>query len=328
MLHFLFSLQAGAAPLCSVIFSHDFFVDEFADVRHGGALDVYLEHGQRWQTSSKTIPQYQSSQDMPTRLKLRDIHFMQNNVSNNYGDAKYTVVGNARDIRDGKLNPDQLPVIGVWRDTTGKIWTVDHRRLAALILSGKVESVNVRWVGKDEVDRQTYKMSTLSEGNFMYLTAKRKQSIIVEKPDMDDLNVTILSEKNLPRYNLRHAPPVLKQTAWSPIANEKTHLNIENIFFSTTLAKSESALHHAKEFRAGGEIPVLRIWEDSNGRIWTIDNDALAALHLVQHRDPVRVRAISKQEFEAMKIEVDSQTGGRSYVIPQGHKSEALVVHK
>lgn len=318
-----------AAPLCSVIFSHDFFVDEFADVRHGGALDIYLEPNQRWQSSLKDTPHYQASTDMPTRLDLHDIHFMQNNVSNSYADAKYTVVGNARDIRDGKLDPDTLPVVGVWRDTSGKIWTVDHRRLAALILSGKVDSVNVRWVGKSEVDRQRYKMSTLSEGNFMYLTAKRKQSIIVEKPGMDDLSVTSMSGRNLPRYKLRHVPPELKQTLWHVSAQEKSVMKLEEIFFSTTLATSEKAIEQAKGLRAGtAEAPVLRIWEDSNGRTWTIDNDSLAALRLAKHQGLVNVRALSKEEYEAMKIEVDSQTGGRSYVIPRDQGRSALVVHK
>ncbi|KYG66372.1 hypothetical protein AZI86_04770 [Bdellovibrio bacteriovorus] len=310
-----------------MIFSHNFFVDEFADVRHGGALDIYLEANQRWQTSSKVIPQYQPSIDMPTRLDLHDIHFMQNNISNNYGDAKYTVVGNARDIRDGKLDPNTLPVVGVWRDTRGKIWTVDHRRLAALILSGKVESVNVRWVEKHEVDRQRYKMSTLSEGNFMYLTAKRKQSIIVEKPGMDDLSVTSMSGKNLPRYKVRHTPPEIKQTQWQK-SEEKTTMKLEEIFFSTTLATSNKAIEQAKALRAGADIPVLRIWEDSNGRTWTIDNDSLAALRLAKYNGFVNVRSLSKEEYEAMKIEVDSQTGGRSYVIPQDQGRSALVVHK
>lgn len=329
LLSFLFSLQVGAAPLCSVIFIHDFTVDEFADVRHAGALDVFLEPQQRWLKSAKMIPQYQAVTSMPTRLNLSEIHFMQSHASNNFADAKYTVVENARALRDGKLNSDNLPPLGVWQDTSGKIWTVDHRRLASLILSGKIETVKVHWVEKAEVERQRYKMNTLAEGNFLLLTAKRRQSILVEKPGAKSLVTTTLNRKNIPKYTHPLKPEEMKQTAWQEDLALKNEMPLAEVLFSKTMSEGSEPLQMAARLREGKEAePVLRVWLDSSGRTWTIDNDLLAALRLAERQGVVKVRYLSFAEYQAMGIAVDSQTAGRSYVVPANDGNSALVIHK
>lgn len=319
-----------AAPLCSVVFAHDFFADEFADVRHGGAYDTWMELNRHWLTTPKPVPMIVDSQGhLPARLNLRDIHFMQNNISNNYADGKYTVVGNARAMRDGKLDPDSMPPIGVWKDASGKIWTMDHRRLAAMILSGKVESAKVRWVTREEVLRQRYKMSTLSDGNYLLLTAKRNQSVLVERPDMKGLGITKIKRINIPQYLGSISPPELKQTVWKDSAGLPTAALPHDILFSTTVAKDESALTLSISLKsAPSEIPVLRVWSDSTRRIWTVDNDVLAALRLSGHQSLVELRFLTQAEYKNLNAKVDSQTGGRSYIIPLKEGNSALVVHQ
>src|SRR5690606_7475766 len=100
------------------------------------------------------------------KLDPKKIHFMQSSIKNTTGE--YTVLGNAERLRLGTLKPEDLPAIRVWKDSSGKIWTLDHRRLAAFRLAG-VDEVPVQWASDAVVRSQMWKMTTRNGGTSVRL---------------------------------------------------------------------------------------------------------------------------------------------------------------
>lgn len=111
----------------------------------------------------------------PGTMDSRKIHFMQSSAKNTTGD--YTVLGNAESLAAGTLDPNILR-IKVWKDPTGKVWTLDHRRLAAFRMAKKC--VPIDWASKSEVENQMWKMSTKNDGTSMRLKMGDGTSIIVK----------------------------------------------------------------------------------------------------------------------------------------------------
>jgi hypothetical protein len=116
------------------------------------------------------LPAFDKTQQLgKADVDIMDIHWSQVNARNMSQDGKYSVVGNAKSFKEGKLKVSDLPPIRVWRDATGKIWTLDHRRLAAMRLSGVVEQVPVEFVDEATVKAQQFKFDTLNEGKSMFV---------------------------------------------------------------------------------------------------------------------------------------------------------------
>ncbi|MFC0178756.1 ParB/Srx family N-terminal domain-containing protein [Thorsellia kenyensis] len=83
-------------------------------------------------------------------------------VSNKTGD--FTVLQNAKDFKSGKMSPHDFPSpMRVWKDDEGKIWTLDHRRLASYRLAG-LDSVPVEWVTQQQAMKEIWKMDTVTDG--------------------------------------------------------------------------------------------------------------------------------------------------------------------
>lgn len=87
---------------------------------------------------------------------------MQSSIKNTTGE--YTVLGNAEALADGTLNPNVLKM-KVWKDADGKIWTLDHRRLAAFKISG-LQKAPVEWA---DPAGQMWKMTTTNGGTSIKL---------------------------------------------------------------------------------------------------------------------------------------------------------------
>ncbi|MBF0359806.1 MAG: hypothetical protein HQK49_02290 [Oligoflexia bacterium] len=119
-------------------------------------------------------------------LDINDIHYMQGNCSNTTKDGIYTVIQNAKDIKAGKLDIKVIPRIGVWKDTTGRIWTVDHRRLASFVLSGSVKKVPAVWLDSKTVIHDKFKYSNKENGNKMVITVGKKGVVIERDTSKDD----------------------------------------------------------------------------------------------------------------------------------------------
>ena len=101
----------------------------------------------------------------PGVLNPNEVHFMQSSIKNTTGE--FTVLGNAEALKAGTLKPEVLR-INVWKDATGKIWTLDHRRLAAFKISGLSE-VPVTWAPTAQVEGQMWKMTTTTGGTSIKL---------------------------------------------------------------------------------------------------------------------------------------------------------------
>ncbi|MFL0121100.1 RHS repeat-associated core domain-containing protein [Tenacibaculum maritimum] len=101
-----------------------------------------------------------------SKLKTKDINFMQSSIKNKTGD--FTVLGNAEALKNGVLKVSSLPTVKVWKDATGKIWSLDHRRLAAFKLAD-IKEIPVQWATKSEVASQMWKMTTKTGGESIRL---------------------------------------------------------------------------------------------------------------------------------------------------------------
>lgn len=98
---------------------------------------------------------------------------MQNSIKNTTGE--YTVLGNAEALKAGTLDPNLLRM-NVWKDASGKIWTLDHRRLAAFRLSG-LQEAPVQWATPNG---QMWKMTTTNGGTAIRLKLGNWASLIVK----------------------------------------------------------------------------------------------------------------------------------------------------
>jgi hypothetical protein len=115
----------------------------------------------------------------PTRLNVKNIFFMQDACENTTQDGKFTVLQNAADLRQGKLNPADIPPIRVWRDSSGKVWTLDHRRLASFRLAGNIPEVSVEWAPEEVVRQQRFKYSNSRGGAEILLDLGSDQALRV-----------------------------------------------------------------------------------------------------------------------------------------------------
>ena len=72
-----------------------------------------------------------------------------------------------------------LPEIRIWQDADGKLWTLDHRRLAAFRMA-KLDSVPFRWATDEEVANQMWKMTTKTNGISIKLKLADGQSMTIQ----------------------------------------------------------------------------------------------------------------------------------------------------
>jgi hypothetical protein len=107
----------------------------------------------------------------------QDANFMQNSIKNQTGE--YTVLGNVEALKNGTLHASDLPEIRIWKDSYGKIWTLDHRRLAAFRLA-ELDSVPFRWATDEEIASQIWKMTTKTNGTSIKLKLGNGESIIIK----------------------------------------------------------------------------------------------------------------------------------------------------
>ena len=110
-------------------------------------------------------------------INPKEVRFMQSSIKNQTGE--YTVLGNAEALKAGTLKPEDMPLIRLWKDDDGKIWTLDHRRLAAFRLA-ELESVPFVWATEEEVNNQMWKMTTTTDGLTIRLKLGKGKNMTVE----------------------------------------------------------------------------------------------------------------------------------------------------
>ncbi|WP_232445781.1 hypothetical protein, partial [Burkholderia ubonensis] len=91
-----------------------------------------------------------------------------------FGSSLYTTCWKAK--FQGKLT--NILKTKIWKDGTGKLWTLDHRRLAAFKLARKC--MPYQMASQKEIDNQMWKMSTKNGGTSIRLKMEDGQSMTVE----------------------------------------------------------------------------------------------------------------------------------------------------
>ena len=107
----------------------------------------------------------------------KDVNFMQSSIKNQT--VEHTVLGNAEALKSGALKATDLPEIQIWQDADGKLWTLDHRRLAAFRMA-ELDSVPFRWATDEEVANQMWKMTTKTNGISIKLKLADGQSMTIQ----------------------------------------------------------------------------------------------------------------------------------------------------
>lgn len=149
------------------------------------------------------MPKFDKAQPLgPAVVDAREIRFSQLDCKND-SDGGYSVISNARALRDGTLKVESLPKLRVWRDADGRIWTLDHRRLAAMRLSGSVNDIPVEFVDEATVNAQRFKFTTRSEGESIFVR--------VEKPGQENVAIVIANDRIL-----RAEGPAVQARAGNP----------------------------------------------------------------------------------------------------------------
>ena len=105
------------------------------------------------------------------------IHFMQSSIKNQTG--SHTVLENAEALKNGTLKATDLPNIKVWKDSSGKMWTLDHRRLGAFKQAG-LDEIPIQWATQEEVTSQMWKMTTKNGGTSIKLKLGNGKSMIIK----------------------------------------------------------------------------------------------------------------------------------------------------
>ena len=123
---------------------------------------------------AKSLCQYQSGSNT---VNPKDVNFMQSSIKNQTGE--HTVLGNAEALKSGALKATDLPEIRIWQDADGKLWTLDHRRLAAFRMA-ELDSVPFRWATDEEVANQMWKMTTKTNGISIKLKLADGQSMTIQ----------------------------------------------------------------------------------------------------------------------------------------------------
>ena len=123
---------------------------------------------------AKSLCQYQSGSNT---VNPKDVNFMQSSIKNQTGE--HTVLGNAEALKSGAFKATDLPEIRIWQDADGKLWTLDHRRLAAFRMA-ELDSVPFRWATDEEVANQMWKMTTKTNGISIKLKLADGQSMTIQ----------------------------------------------------------------------------------------------------------------------------------------------------
>ncbi|ORM73410.1 hypothetical protein HA48_09855 [Pantoea wallisii] len=91
---------------------------------------------------------------------------MQSSIKNQTGE--HTVLNNTAALKNGTLKPTDLSAIKIWQDSSGKLWTLDHRRRAAFKLSG-LKEIPVQCASEKEVAGKMWKMTTKTDEKIIIL---------------------------------------------------------------------------------------------------------------------------------------------------------------
>lgn len=204
-------------------------------------------------------------------LPISEIFFMQGNARSKSSKSRggYLVTDNAQKLRNSNLSVKDLPMITVWKDTTEKVWTLNHRRLVAMILSDVVFTVPVHWASTEKVLKfsNQKKFYPIDKGRSIDLIFVDEKAIVkvtnTSKPKNKKINP--FNKISLVEIMNQHEPPNQE------IFNRDTQQFTKNLFISI-----------GKGYRGN-------IWKNLNNQVFKVarkvkDTKSLLAEYLVnQH---------------------------------------------
>lgn len=125
------------------------------------------------------LPDYQKAVCMPKEIVVSQIRFMQESSSGEFTDLKHDIFELAHDLQSGKTKVSDLPAIEVWQDRQGRIWTTNHRRLVALLLSGTAKKIPVTFVDEETVMKNRNEFTTTNEGKKIHVWLTDDAALII-----------------------------------------------------------------------------------------------------------------------------------------------------
>ncbi len=141
-----------------------------------------LHSGERW-IVDHAYPTYQPNQKLgPDKVDIKDLHFMQSlaNIDiRSPNSSKTSLVDLAKKIKSKEVSISEIPPLEVWRDTKGRIWSLDHRRLIAYALSNPKDKIPVNFVEKSKVIKDKFKYSNIDNGKSIIVLDKEKEIGII-----------------------------------------------------------------------------------------------------------------------------------------------------
>lgn len=236
---------------------------------------------------SKNIPAFDHTQKVgASRVHINELHFSQYAASNHTGE--YTVVGNAIAFKSGQLDPAKFPRIQVWRDVTGKIWTLDHRRLVSMVLAGMDREIDVEFVSFDFFKDDRFKFTNMGDGNSIVLsltkedkTSKAPIAIVITKPKSKGVFKKVENSTLERALESERDAPARK---WEETRGENYLLALEK--YSATLSE---------EFKLAAEGNV--------GELYSLFNKIAEVKYRAKEADSVLAKLIKKDKklLEAKK---------------------------
>ena len=132
-------------------------------------------------TRTQPFPEYvPAGSNAPKTVPIQDVHFMQRSIHDLSHDQKYDIITTARRLQKRQLDIMALPTIHVWKDSENKIWTINHRRLAAFILAGNMKVVPVVWASQKEVENNRFEYTTRTGGKSILAILTNRLALKVE----------------------------------------------------------------------------------------------------------------------------------------------------
>lgn len=171
--------EQAAREKCEREYSKNgYYTDENGVVRRENGNQASKEEINAYKKSHNgNLPEKKSSKSGRNTVNPKDVNFMQSSIKNQTGE--YTVLGNAEALKNGTLQATDLPEIRIWQDADGKLWTLDHRRLAAFRIA-ELDSVPFRWATDEEIAGQMWKMTTKTNGTSIKLKLGNGESMTIQ----------------------------------------------------------------------------------------------------------------------------------------------------
>ncbi len=160
----------------------DFFKKHLQGLNHHDIIQISASEFEQDQKriQTKPFPRYSPPPTpQPKSIPINKIHFMQNSAWPVFTDQKHNVFSTSKNLKSRALSLNVLPKIHVWQDQQHQIWTLDHRRLAAMTLAGNIKKTPVVWATKTEVNQSRSRFTTKNNGQSILIYLTQRLGVVI-----------------------------------------------------------------------------------------------------------------------------------------------------